>query len=62
VEALREKEKDGETQFTNKIDGFLSFTLLNANVFFLGSFLFEYHPQFMTKLKVLVLSFPLLCR
>jgi hypothetical protein len=26
VEALREKERQDETQFTTKIDGFLSFT------------------------------------
>jgi hypothetical protein len=26
VEALRKKEKQDETQFTTKIDGFLSFT------------------------------------
>jgi hypothetical protein len=35
VEALRKKEKQDETQFTTKIDGFLSFNPpLNANVLF----------------------------
>jgi hypothetical protein len=34
-EALRKKERQDETQFTTKIDGFLSFTpLLDANVLF----------------------------
>jgi hypothetical protein len=32
AEALRKKERQDETQFTTKIDGFLSF--LNANVLF----------------------------
>jgi hypothetical protein len=27
VEALTKKERQGETQFTTKLDGFLSFTL-----------------------------------
>ncbi len=36
VEALGKKERQDETQFTTKIDGFLSFTpSLNANVFVL---------------------------
>ncbi len=36
VEALRKKERQDETQFTTKINGFLSFTPpLNANVLFL---------------------------
>jgi hypothetical protein len=35
MEALRRKERQGETQFPTKIDGFLSFTTpLDANVFF----------------------------
>jgi hypothetical protein len=35
VEALRRKERLDESQFTTKIDGFLSFTNpLNANVLF----------------------------
>jgi hypothetical protein len=35
VEALRKKKRQDETQFTTKIDGFLSFiTALNANVLF----------------------------
>jgi hypothetical protein len=34
-EALKKKERQDETQFTTKIDGFLSFTPpLNANVLF----------------------------
>jgi hypothetical protein len=38
---LRKKERQDETQFTTKIDGFLSFTPppLNANVLFCRSFL-----------------------
>ncbi len=58
VEALRKKERqEDETQFTTKIDGFLSFIPppLNANVllcrFFLNLILC------MTKLRVLVLCF-----
>jgi hypothetical protein len=40
VEALMKKEKQDETQFTTKIDGFLSFTPpLNANVLFCRFFL-----------------------
>jgi hypothetical protein len=40
VEALRKKERQDETQFTTKIDGFLSFIpTLNANVLFSGFFL-----------------------
>jgi hypothetical protein len=40
VEALRKKERQDETQFTTKIDGFLTFIApLNANVlFFAGVF------------------------
>jgi hypothetical protein len=35
AEALRKKERQDETQFTTKIDSFLSFTPpLNANVLF----------------------------
>jgi hypothetical protein len=35
MKALRKKERQDETQFTTKIDSFLSFhPLLNANVFF----------------------------
>ncbi len=40
LEALRKKEILDETQFTTKIDGFLSFNApLNANVLFCRSFL-----------------------
>jgi hypothetical protein len=54
VEALKEKERQDETQFTTKIDGFLSFiplhidgflsfippptSTLNANVLFLAGY------------------------
>jgi hypothetical protein len=40
VEALRKKERQDETQFIAKIDGFLSFipTPLNANALFLQVF------------------------
>jgi hypothetical protein len=39
VEALRKKERGDETQFTPKIDGFLSSAPLNANVLFFRVFL-----------------------
>jgi len=56
VEALREKERQDETQFTTKIDGFLSFTPpFNANVLFCWFFLNL--TLCMTKLRVLVLCF-----
>jgi hypothetical protein len=46
VEALRKKERQDETQFTTKIDGFLSFKPpLNANVLF-SRFFFECHPVY----------------
>jgi hypothetical protein len=56
VEALRKKERQDETQFTTKIDGFLSFIpTLNANVLF---FRFFFNLTLcMTKLRVLVLCF-----
>jgi hypothetical protein len=43
-EALRKNERQGETQFIIKIDGFLNFPLppLNVNEFFLHIF-FESH-------------------
>jgi hypothetical protein len=54
VEALRKKERQDETQFTTKIDGFLSFNPpLNANVISCGFFLNLTLCR--TKLKVLVL-------
>jgi hypothetical protein len=53
VEVLRRKVRQGETQETIN----LSFTLpFNANVFFCRVFLNL--PMCMTKLRVLVLSFP----
>jgi hypothetical protein len=44
MEALRQNERQGETQFTIKIDGFLNFPLppLNVNEFVLHVF-FESH-------------------
>jgi hypothetical protein len=55
VEALREKERQDETQFTTKIDGFLSFIprwmLMYFFVVFLNLILC------MTKLRILVLCF-----
>jgi hypothetical protein len=50
VEAHRNKERQ------MKIDGFLSFTPLNAKLFF--DRLFLYLTLSMTKLRVLVLCFP----
>jgi hypothetical protein len=46
VDALRRKERDGETQETIKIDDFLSFSPpLNANVLFCRLF-FESQPMY----------------
>ncbi len=46
MEALRKKERQDETRFTTKIDGFLSFIpLLNANVLFCR-FFFESRPVY----------------
>jgi hypothetical protein len=54
VEALRKKERQDETQFSTKIDGFLSFTpSLHTNVFFWWFVLCL--TLCMTKLRVLVL-------
>jgi hypothetical protein len=51
------KERQDETQFTTKIDGFLSFIPpLNANVLFFAGF-FKNLALCMTKLRVLVLCF-----
>ncbi len=45
-EALRKNERQGETQETIKIGGFMSFTPpLNANVLFCRCF-FESHPVY----------------
>jgi hypothetical protein len=56
VEALRLKERQCETLFITRIDGFLSFTPPpNANVLFGMCFLNL--PLFMTKRWVLVLRF-----
>jgi hypothetical protein len=38
VEALRQKERQDETQFTTKIDGFLSFIPPQILMFFFPSF------------------------
>jgi hypothetical protein len=55
VEALRKKESQDETQFTTKIDGFLSFTPPSMRMYFFAG-LFEPEPTLcMTKLRVLVL-------
>jgi hypothetical protein len=43
VEAPRKKKRQDETQFTTKIDGFL--TALNANVLFCRVF-FQSHPVY----------------
>jgi len=51
VEALRKKERQDETQFTSKIDGFLSFILRWMLMYFFDLKLC------MTKLRVLVLCF-----
>jgi hypothetical protein len=51
-EALREEERQDETQFTTKIDGFLSFML----IYFFAGFFFNL-TLCMTKLRVLVLCF-----
>jgi hypothetical protein len=56
AEALRKKERQDETQFTTKIDGFLSFTPpWNANVLF-RRFVLNL-TLCMTKLRVLVPCF-----
>jgi hypothetical protein len=56
VEALRKKERQDETQFTTKVDGFLSFTPpLNANVLFCR-FVFTL-TLCLTKLRVLCFSY-----
>jgi hypothetical protein len=56
VQALKKKETQDETQFTTKIDGFLSFTPLECYSSFCRVFLNL--TLCMTKLRVLVLSFP----
>jgi hypothetical protein len=57
VEALTKKERQGETQFTTKIDGFLSFIPpLNANNVLFCMFFFNV-TLCVTKLRVLVLCF-----
>ncbi len=39
LKALLKKERQDETQFTSKIDGFWNSSPLNANVFFFAGFL-----------------------
>jgi hypothetical protein len=47
VEALGRKERQDETQFTTKIDGFLSFIPCGTLMyFFAGSFLKKSHPVY----------------
>jgi len=55
VEALRKKERQDETQFTTKIDGFWVSSPVNANVLFC-TFFFLTLTLFMTKLRVLCFS------
>jgi len=55
VEALRKKKRQDETQFTTKIDGFLSFIPYWMLVYFLQ--VFKNITLCMTKLRVLVLCF-----
>jgi hypothetical protein len=57
VVALREKERQDETQFTAKIDGFLSFILRSMLIYFFCRFFFNLTTLCMTKLRVLVLCF-----
>jgi hypothetical protein len=45
VEARRKKERQDETRFTTKIDGFLSFTPLWMQRYFFAGF-FESHPGY----------------
>jgi hypothetical protein len=64
MEALRKKEREGETQFTIKIDGFLSFTspppppLSSSNVNVLVCRFFWKFILCTTQLRVLMLCFP----
>jgi len=55
VEALRKKERQNETQFTTKIDGFLSFTPRWIMLMYFFCRLFLNLTLCMTKLRVLVL-------
>jgi hypothetical protein len=55
VETLRKKESQDETQFTTKIDGFLSFTPPSMRVYFFAG-LFEPEPTLCMSL-VLCLSY-----
>jgi hypothetical protein len=64
MKALRKKDRQDETQFPTKIDGFLSFHPLPliANVLSCRFFFKKKSHPCMTKLRVLVLCFPyLLC-
>jgi hypothetical protein len=56
VEALRKKERQDETQFPTKIDGFLSFHSPIMLMYFFTGFFKNLIPC-MTKLRVLVLCF-----
>jgi hypothetical protein len=57
VDALRKKERQGETQETIKIDGFLSFTPPWMLMYLFCRFFLNL-TLCMTKLRVLTLSFP----
>jgi hypothetical protein len=56
MEALRKKERQDETQFTTKIDGFLSFIPIWTLLYFFCRFFLNL-TLCMTKLRVLVLCF-----
>ncbi len=56
VAVLRKKERQDETQFTTKIDGFVSFMTPRMLMYFFRRFLFNL-TLCMTKLRVLVLYF-----
>jgi hypothetical protein len=44
VEELRKKERQDETQFTTKIDAFVSFTPLRMQMYFFAGFFFDSQP------------------
>jgi hypothetical protein len=57
MEMVKKKERQGETQFTKKIDSFLNYPLTPPPPFYVNVF-FLIFTLFMTKLKVLMLCFP----
>ncbi len=46
MEALRKKERQDETQFTTKIDGFLSFIPPSVLMYFFAGCFFECHSLY----------------